>query len=76
MNTGSYVPSSSELELDAVPDGISSMILSCWALDPLARPDLNFIFQSLRRVYPQRSGMSFSASIVDRLMHYSNELEE
>ncbi|GAU99760.1 hypothetical protein RvY_10712-2 [Ramazzottius varieornatus] len=76
MRAGTYVPSPAELELDTVPPDIATLMMSCWAINTAERPDLNQIFETLTKVYPQRSGMSFSASIVDRLMHYSNELEE
>ena len=75
MSAGTFEPTEQNLQLDDAPVELAALILSCWARDKAKRPDLHSILETLKCVYPHRAGMSFGDSLVDRLMHYSNELE-
>ncbi|GAU99805.1 hypothetical protein RvY_10752-4 [Ramazzottius varieornatus] len=75
MGAGTFDPTQRDLGLDSAPVELAALMYSCWARKPDDRPDLNSMLQTLTAVYPQRSGMSFGDSIIDRLIHYSNELE-
>ena len=59
-----------------LPEPVDQLIMDCIKRDKTKRPLISTIIERLSVIYPQRVGMSFSDSLVDRLLQYHRELEE
>ncbi|GAV04817.1 hypothetical protein RvY_15038 [Ramazzottius varieornatus] len=74
MLEGTFEPI--ELIQGDLPEPVDQLIIDCLKRDRTQRPLVSAIIERLAVIYPQRAGMSFSDSLIDRMLRYHRELEE
>ncbi|GAU97034.1 hypothetical protein RvY_08397 [Ramazzottius varieornatus] len=63
------------IDIPNCPPELATIIRACWARKPSDRPTISKIVSTLNKAYPQREGLTLEKSLMERLMHYSQELE-